>query len=76
MKSRTRTSTVLAELAGRDFEFWAVSSVMTTVFTAEVRFEITIGSGLQLDRSSVHFSFGLSYHLVEGLIDERQGPSS
>jgi hypothetical protein len=48
---------------------------LIATFTGEVRFEITIGSGLQLDRSSVHFSSGLKYHLVEGLIDERQGTS-
>jgi hypothetical protein len=48
---------------------------LTAAFTGEVRFEITIGSGLQLDRSSVHFSSGLKSHLVEGLIDERQGTS-
>jgi hypothetical protein len=48
---------------------------LTAAFTGEVRFEMTFGSGLQLDRSSVHFSSGLKYHLVEGLIDERQGTS-
>ena len=41
--------------------------------TGEVRSEIITASGLQLDRSSVHFSSGLKSHLVEGHIDERQG---
>jgi hypothetical protein len=60
-----------------DAELIAASTLLhdiglTAAFTGEVRFEITIGSGLQLDRSSVHSSSGLKSHLVDGLIDERQ----
>jgi hypothetical protein len=67
-----------AQQLKHDAELIAASTLLhdiglTAAFTGEVRFEITIGSGLQLDRSSVHFSFGLKSHLVEGLIDERQG---
>ena len=69
-----------AQQLKHDAELIAASTLLhdiglTAAFTGEVRFEITIGSGLQLDRSSVHFSFGLKSHLVEGLIDERQRTS-
>jgi hypothetical protein len=69
-----------AQKLKHDAELIAASTLLhdiglTAAFTGEVRFEITIGSGLQLDRSSVHFSSGLKSHLVEGLIDERQGTS-
>jgi hypothetical protein len=69
-----------AQQLKHDAELIAASTLLhdiglTAAFAGEVRFEITIGSGLQLDRSSVHFSSGLKSHLVEGLIDERQGTS-
>jgi hypothetical protein len=53
-----------AQQLKHDAELIAASTLLhdiglTAAFTGEVRFEITIGSGLQLDRSSVHFSSGL-----------------
>jgi hypothetical protein len=75
-----RCSLAQAQQLKHDAELIAASTLLrgiclTAAFTGKVRHEITIGSGLQLDRSSVHFSSCLKSHLVEGLIDERQRKS-